>query len=970
MEPALCPVILGRDAELAALRTALADAGAGHGGLVVLTADAGIGKSRLLREVTDTALARGDLAVTGRAVGSGAATPFRPLTEAILQAVRASKQPHQQDHPWPAALRDVLPGAEPASTTDRTTDPPDIGPIMRGEAILRLLRTLTDRAASPHRALVLGLEDLQWADPDTLAIVEYLADNIRAEHILCVITVRPEPASPAADLVQALNARRTARILSLSRLSDEDTRRMVLACRPSASPDDLRDIVRAADGVPFLVEEMLATPGVPPTFAASVAARMAQLDPAERRVIQLAAVLGRQFDWRLLRTVSQTAGEQRPHVVGPALEGAVASLLLSFHGGAYQFRHALTREAIIDGVLPHIQAELARTALAALKQAGPAVLDSQLDLAADLAEQAGDAGEGARLLIESGRVSLRRGALATATATLRRAADLTDDDSMRRGANALLAEALALAGRLDECLTAGSAALRIPAPAARAAPAESAMIHLAIAHAAVEATRWPVAADHLASAEQLLATDPDPAATQRWRVLAAETALARRDLAAAQQLAELVIGSTEANTDVRCHALGLLGRSHRARDLDAARTAFEEALACADTANLPLWRLRSLHELGTIELFESAGVDRLKQARLAADELGALSTAAVLDIQLAAAYLFRFDPANGDPYAAAALAASEQLRLTQLVATALVFLAELRSLSRDTEAMERYNSLALAAAPGDPEIAGSVWGARAIAALLDGDDAGARRALERAVTYLQPLPNSGPGIYRGLWPVLLAVHADPAAAEAITAARQTGMTVNRANRGMLLYAEAVLAGRRASVRDGDGSGRHHADTDRQRADSGPDRAASGPGRAGELADQAAAELAHFPVWSDIARMLVAQAALADGWGDPRRWLASASKTFTAASLGPLAERCASLLARPARDRLAPLGVTPREREILDLVALGLSNRDIAAQLTVSHRTVEKHVESLLRKTGARSRTQLAAIRADALPGRS
>ncbi len=939
MEPVLCPVVLGRDAELAVLHAALTDAEAGRGGLIVLTADAGIGKSRLLREVTATALARGDLAVTGRAVASGAATPFRPLSEAILQAIRAGQLPDEQQNPWPAALRDVLPDPQPASAPDRATDPPDISPVMRAEAILRLLRTL----AGPV-ALLLGLEDLQWADPDTLTIVEYLADNIRAEHILCVITVRPEPASPPNDLVQALNARRTARILSLARLSDEDTRRMVLACRPSARPDDLRDIVRAADGVPFLVEEMLATPGVPATFAASAAARMAHLDPAERRVIQLAAALGRQFDWRLL----QAASDQEPQIVGAALENAVASLLLTAHGGGYQFRHALTREAIIEGLLPHLRAELARTALAALKQAGPAMLKPNRDLAADLAEQAGDADEAARLLIGSGRESLRRGALATATATLRRAADLAGDDSLRRTANALLTEALALAGRLDECLTAGSAALRIPAPATRAAPAETAMIHLAIAHAAVEATRWPVAADHLAAAERLLAANPDPAATQRWRVLAAETALARRDLAAVQQLAELVLGSAEAPADVRCHALGLVGRSHRARDLYAARAAFEDALACAELANLPLWRLRSLHELGTIELFESAGVDRLKQARLAAEDLGALSTAAVLDIQLAAACLFRFDPVTGERHAAAALAASEQLRLTQLTATALVFIAELRALSRDTEAMERYNSLALAAAPGDAEIAGSVWGARGIAALLDGDDAGARHALQRAVDHLQPLPNSGPGIYLGLWPVLLAAQADPDAAEAVAAARRTGMTVNRANRGMLLYAEAVLAGRRPP---------------------GPDRAPSGHDRAGELADQAAAELAHFPVWSDLARLLVAEPALADGWGDPRRWLTSASKAFTAAGLDPLAERCASLLARPAPDRLAPLGVTPREREILDLVALGLSNRDIAAQLTVSHRTVEKHVESLLRKTGARSRTQLATIRADAAPPR-
>jgi DNA-binding NarL/FixJ family response regulator len=76
-----------------------------------------------------------------------------------------------------------------------------------------------------------------------------------------------------------------------------------------------------------------------------------------------------------------------------------------------------------------------------------------------------------------------------------------------------------------------------------------------------------------------------------------------------------------------------------------------------------------------------------------------------------------------------------------------------------------------------------------------------------------------------------------------------------------------------------------------------------------------------------------------------------------------------MLAERAPERLSSLGVTPREIEVLDLVSEGLSNRDIAARLYLSHRTVEKHIESLLRKTGARSRTQLAAVRAGALrPG--
>jgi len=415
----------------------------------------------------------------------------------------------------------------------------------------------------------------------------------------------------------------------------------------------------------------------------------------------------------------------------------------------------------------------------------------------------------------------------------------------------------------------------------------------------------------------------------------------QRDMAGAQRLAELVLESAEATADVRCHALALLGRSHRARDLDAARAAFEEALAGAELANLPLWRLRALHELGTIELFEQAGVDRLGQARQTAGDLGALSLAAVLDIQLAAAYLFRFDAEAGERHAASALAAAERLRLAQLRATALVFLAELSGLRRDGEAMERHNSLALAAAPGDKEIEGSVWGGRGIAALLNGDEAGARPALQRATECLAPLPNSGPGIYLGLWPLLLAAHAEPHAADAIASARRIGITVNRANRGMLLYAEAVLTGRRKP---------------------GSDQAA-------ELADRGAAELAHFPVWSDLARMLAARAALAGGWGEPRRWLALAAQTFGRSGLEPLVQRCQAMLAEPAPERLSSLGVTPREIEVLDLVSDGLSNRDIAARLYLSHRTVEKHIENLLRKTGARSRTQLAAVRAGVLrPG--
>ena len=646
---------------------ALAQAQAAHGGVVVLAGEAGVGKSRLLGELAGLARAREILAVTGRAVASGAATPFRPFSEALLQALRVRVLPGSMRGPWLAALHDVLP-VQAGDMAGPAAWMAEITPIMRGEAVLRLLRALAGPAG-----LLIGLEDLHWADPDTLAVVEYLADNLAAEPVLCVMTVRSEPGSPGYELVQALDARRNARFLPLRRLPEEGTRRMVLACRPSATPEEVRYVVGAADGVPFLVEELLAAPGIPASFSASVAARLGGLSAAERRVIELAAVLGRQFDWRLL-LAEDGPGSQGVH---RALSHAVDSLLLDFHGDAYRFRHALTREAILDSLLPHVRAELAQAALSAVEAAHPGLAGPSRDLAADLAVQAGDTQRAALLLTESGRDALQRGALATAASTLRRAAELADGVGLGSMAHALLVEALALAGRVDECLSASAAALR---RSAAATPSDRAQIHLAVAHAAAEAARWPVAADHLASAERLLAQDPEPALTQRWRVLAAEAALAARDVADARRLAGLVLESADATADVRCHALGLLGRSHRARDLDAARAAFEEALSCAELADLPLWRLRGLHELGTIELFEQAGVDRLGQARRTSAELGALSTAAVVDIQLAAAYLFRFDPDAGQRHAESALAAAERLRLAQLRATAQVFLAELAGL--------------------------------------------------------------------------------------------------------------------------------------------------------------------------------------------------------------------------------------------------------------------------------------------------
>ena len=112
----------------------------------------------------------------------------------------------------------------------------------------------------------------------------------------------------------------------------------------------------------------------------------------------------------------------------------------------------------------------------------------------------------------------------------------------------------------------------------------------------------------------------------------------------------------------------------------------------------------------------------------------------------------------------------------------------------------------------------------------------------------------------------------------------------------------------------------------------------------------------------MARLQAAAPALADGWGQPQTWLEAAQASFAAHGIDALAARCAELLGRPRPGRWTGLGVTAREADVLVLVAEGLANKEIAARLHVSPRTVEKHVESLMRKAGARSRTQLGGHR--------
>jgi DNA-binding NarL/FixJ family response regulator len=915
----LCPVLVGRQAEIQALDSALAGMLAGEGGCVVITGEAGIGKSRLIRELSQMAAARRVPVVAGRAVPTSSSAPYRPVTEALLQLLRRRPLP---DDPslarWLPQLTALLPGAValgPAAGLGRGVD----SQAVRAEAVLRLLRRL-----GPD-GLVVALEDLHWADPDTVSLVEYLADNAGGQPLLFAVSLRTEPPSPASELARRQRGRAGIVHLPLGRLSEREVAEMIAACSPGAGDQERSRVARVSEGVPLFVEELLASPGIPESIRETVRGRLAEFPDHERAVLEAAAVLGHHFDWEIL----PAASGQPPEVVSHALGRAVDRVLVTTDGAGFRFRHALTREAVLMSTLPPRLRRAAANALAAVDAAHPDLAGRWRDVAAELAARSGDRARAGRLLRDSGRYSLEVGALATAAETLRRAADLLEGSPERAEAELMLIEALALAGRVDETAAVGVQLIgRLgDEPATRDTRIEA---HLRLAHAAVSASRWPMARHHIEVAGRLAAAGADPNLSARAAVLSAEVALAGDNLGGARRTAEEVLAIDGAGPDVRCHAHEIVGRSQRLHDLPAASAAFRAALTTAEQANLPVWRLRALHELGTVDMFERMDVNRVLEARRLGEQMGALSTVAVLDLQLSAAFTGRWDLDRCDAHARSALEAADRLGLDQVVAKALAMMAGSASMRADLAATEQLAARALAADPADPMLAGLCRANVGMALFMAGDTGAALGPFAEGTAALSRLPNAEPISIRALWPLIQAAQGDRRAAATIEDVRRLGVDAFRLNRGLIAFAQAVLEGR-----------------------------SHRPGRADALVAGHATAFANSAAWADLARFIAAPRALADGGGEPVRWLTAARDRFTSLGLHRLAGRCTQLLKDASPNPWTGEGVTDREADVLRLVIDGLANKEIAAALHLSVRTVEKHVENLRRKTGARSRTELA-----------
>jgi DNA-binding CsgD family transcriptional regulator len=933
---------VSRAAETAQLRDALTEPAAGRGGVWVLRGEPGVGKSRLAATVVAEAEQAGLAVLAGRAVRSSAPMPMRPLAEALLAWLRTGSVPDDSRlSPYLPALGRLAPQLGSA--------PDDGGSsvMLVGEGLLRLA------AAIGGSGVLLLVEDLHWADPETLGVLEYVADNVRDVPLVVVATTRPHDAPAVGELLDALHARGAATVLGLEPLGTAEVAEMLDACLDEAAPEQLAEwVLRFSAGFPLLVEEVLAdlqasgalvregeewriatelSATVPPSFARSVESRLEALAPTSREVMEAAALLGTDFDWQL---VGAALG-----LDDRALAAAIRELrqerLVEPSGDGFAIRHALTREAVLATVLPPDRRRLA-AALATAIDSGASGSASSEQALAELFEVAGDGPRAAQHWLAAARDAMARGALISAEDALRRAAEQAGAD-LDLDIRETQVEVFALAGDIPRAVAAGES-LTEELAGVEAEGARLGRLRLRLARALLAGGRWDEAEAELAEAAD------DPALNH---VLAARLALGRQQEEVAADRARAALAEVGGDRpEVACEAWELLGNAARGRDVLEAESAFEEGFRLADRTGLVLWRCRLLAALGALDIVQRRPTDeRLLAARTAALAAGAIATAArvELDLNMLRTRYFELDEAMAA--IDSAITVMGRLRLADY-SVALVVRALTHGLKGDDEAMSA-DLAACVEVPHDPVVlAVAVPGhVRGPVALTRGRYDEARQHWTEAVAAARRHP-AFPFSTRGLWALLETVLDGPADGGA--AAREeirSGPQANAPyNRFVLRCADAVALGRAG------------------------DRA---------QAEQVFAD-AEWPFggrepWMELhARVLVARAAAADGWGAPDQWFRQALDGFVdygqteAASACRVAMREAGI-AVPRRavgsDRvpthLQALGVTAREYDVLELVVDGLANKAIADRLFLSVRTVETHVARLLQRTGAGDRSELS-----------
>lgn len=954
---------VARQEQLAQFRLALDGARAGDPSAVLLSGDAGVGKTRLLTRMAEMALADGALVVVSHCIDLGdVGMPYLPFAETLNQ------------------LRTHDDLIEPGAVDQAITTRPALGRLLDGgfaepaggsenqAARMQLfdgIAAVLGSAGTAERPLVLMIEDLHWADPSSRDVLRFLLARLRNEHLLLIGTYRIDDLHRRHPLRPVL-----AELLRLPRVDHwellpftrDELAEFSEAIVGRALPEStLQRVLTRSEGNAYFAQELLESGpdavALPGSLSDVLHARLERLDPAVQSLARIASVSGRRVTQPLLSAVAA----QDPHfpdagAFDSALREAVTHHVLAAEDSDWiSFRHALLAEAVYADLLPGELASAHRSYLRVLTTdlslGSPAELAHHAlrshDLPAALTASFAAAREAAEVLAPTEELRHLESVLQLWDA-VPAAADLVGQD--RVAVTMAAAAAASRAGEFGRAVALARSALGEADPLTAAKIAPAATSYLIDDNHAEEA---------IIVAERALAVlDPQGPSPDRARLLAAhaKSALNADHDDEARITAERAVVESRALgvPDAEADALTTLAVLH-VDDPDRAAQLHRAALEMAQSTGDLLAELRSAHNLVASRYYAGDLADAAKVCDAAIER--ARTTGVLWMGYGVGTLIFRelIRYVSGDLAPPPALADWVPESTTSVLAVLELYPAVARG---DADVIERGRAVK-ADWQHDPMMALISGGCTIDALTWDGQQ---QAAVELTLQVIDFLNNAWNDYFLGgIWLSALGL---AALADRVEQTRLTGGdTAADEALGMTLIDRAVETAHRGRPRGGrlgpEGRGwlaRANAEYGRLEGDDDPQRWR-----------QAIDEFGYGYRY-EMARCRWRLAAALAGTADPSGAKAEATTALTEAeAMGakPLAEAIRQL---GRRARLELPGVrqtvgllTERENEVLRLVATGLTNRQVGERLFISSKTVSVHMSNVLAKLGASSRAEAVSV---------
>lgn len=350
---------IGRVAELEELERALIHSQKGRGRLVLVSGEPGIGKTPLADEASQLASARSMHVLWGRCWEAGGAPAYWPWLEVLQGLVERSGELN------PTTLGSgafTLVGLVPslAARWSATVAPISGDPEEARFRLFRAVLALVRRAAS-DQALLIVLEDLHAADESSLALLHFLARELRSTRVCMLVTFRDVEARLSVDVGEALGKlSREGATLSLSRLAEPDAKRFVVERAGDVAPDVVAQIFRRAQGNPLFLSELVgllerqgnletSPQGLPLGVREVIRQRLSLVTKEDRQFLELGAVAGDELVPPFLSRASALEPQAATLVM---LRAVKAGLLVPLESQRYRFSHALVREVLDSDLAP------------------------------------------------------------------------------------------------------------------------------------------------------------------------------------------------------------------------------------------------------------------------------------------------------------------------------------------------------------------------------------------------------------------------------------------------------------------------------------------------------------------------------------------------------------------------------------------------------------------------------------------